>query len=112
MFKGQKVQNHGGPAGIAAPAPAKKQRTKDFCDGIVDGRRFKNPQKQIIPKAFNLHIFIGNKTEINKHIQSHAELNHQTSMFKFVDIQAETYEKKAADICKIKQIKDIVQSLP
>ena len=112
MFKGQKVQNHGSPAGIAAPAPAKKQRSEDFGDCIMNGCRFKNAQKQIIPEAFNLHIFIGKKTEINKHIQAHAELNDQTGVFKFIDIQAETYEKKTADISKIKQIKNIVQGLP
>lgn len=47
LLVGQKVQHHGCPAGISAPATPEQQRTEDLRHGVVDGRRFKNTEEQI-----------------------------------------------------------------
>ena len=112
MFIRQQIQNHGCPAGIAAPAPAKKEGAENFCDGIVNGGRFKNAHEQIIPESLNLHIFIGEKTEVNKHIQPDTELDDKAGMFELSNVEAETETEKTSDICKIEQIENIVQGLP
>ena len=54
---GQEIQHHGGPAGIAAPAPPENQRPKDFGNGIVNGGSGEAAAEQIVPKALQLHVF-------------------------------------------------------
>ena len=72
--KRQKIQHHRCPAGIATPASAEKQRSENFGNGIVNGCGFKDTGKQIIPKAFYLHVFLTNQPQIYQHIRANEQL--------------------------------------
>lgn len=57
-FIRKKIKHHGSPAGVSAPASAENERTKDLGDCIMNGCRFENACEEVIPEAFDLHIFI------------------------------------------------------
>ncbi len=56
-LKGQKVEHHGRPAGVTAPAAPEKERPEKLRHRIVDDRRLKYAQEKIIPKTLDLHVF-------------------------------------------------------
>ena len=62
-------------SGPAAPAAAKKQRVKNLCHRIMDGRRLKGAEKQIVPEPLDLHILMGNHTEAQQHIAANRQLH-------------------------------------
>ena len=80
LLVGQKIQHHRRPAGVAAPAAPEQQRAEYLCYGIVDGRRFKNAEKQIVPEPFKLHILAGDHAEIQQHIAAHRQLHEVTGI--------------------------------
>ena len=111
-LKRQQIQNHGCPAGITTPAPAEDKWSEDFGHGIMDGGCFKNTQEQIIPEAFNLHVFMLKKAEIAKHIKTHSELDDMAGVFLFAGKEKKTYGNGCAYVRKIKKIENIVQCPP
>ena len=53
LIVGQKVQHHSCPAGVAAPATPKKQRSENLCNRVVDSCCFENAEKQVVPEPFD-----------------------------------------------------------
>ena len=64
LLMGQKIQHHRRPAGVATPAAPKQQRVEYFRHRVVDGRRLKNAEKQVVPEALDLHILTRDHAEI------------------------------------------------
>ena len=99
---GQEIQHHRGPAGIAAPAPPEDQGAEYLCHSVMDRRGFEDACKEIIPEAFDLHIFPADQTKINQHIQADKQLDDAPGMPVFSDIQENSQRDGASDITEVK----------
>ena len=106
-FVGQKIQNHGCPAGVAAPPPSKDQWTEDFGHCVVDGSCFKNAEEQVIPKSFNLHILVGENTEVQQHIAAHRPLHELPGVAFSRSKQRRAYSKASPDVAEIQQVEQV-----
>ena len=93
-FVRKKIEDHRSPTGIPTPASAKQKWSEYFCYGIMDRCRFKHAGKEIVPEPFDLHILIGNDTEINEHIAANKELHDTSCMFHFLGIKKQTQRNR------------------
>ena len=75
LLVGQEVQHHGRPAGIAAPVAPEQQRPEDLRHRVVDGRRLKYAEEQIVPEPLDLHILVGDHAKVQQHIAAHRQLH-------------------------------------
>ena len=78
----------------------------------MDGCRLKHTCKEIIPESFDLHIFIADQPEINKHVQTDKQLDNAPGVFVFFDEQENTQWNGYADIAEIEQIEHVALSQP
>ena len=81
LFVRKQVENHGGPATIAAPTPTEEQWSEDFSDGIVQHACTYHSRKKIVPEALNLHVFLADQAEENQHVGADAELDELPGIF-------------------------------
>jgi len=77
----QQVENHGRPAGIAAPAATEEQRPENLGDSIVQHASTHHAREEIIPEALNLHILPADEAEKDEHVDAHAKLDELASVF-------------------------------
>ena len=112
LFVGQQVENHGRPAGIAAPAPTEKQRSEDFGDEVVDRCSTKNTGSQIEPEALNLHVLLAYKAKEDKHIQTDGKLNKLSCVFLSRRTQSHSDADANADIGEVQQEEEISRCQP
>lgn len=84
---GQQIQDHGGPACIAAPSSSKYKRTEYLCHGIMQDGSLKNPQKKIVTKALYLHVLTGKKARVNQHIEAYGKLDHPPCIFMVIIVK-------------------------
>ena len=112
LLVGQKIQHHRRPAGVAAPAAPEQQRAEYLCYGIVDGRRFKNAEEQIVPKALDLHIFTGDHAEIQQHIAAHRQLHEVTGISLPGGEEHRPRCEAAAYVAEIQQVEQVVLHKP
>ena len=101
LLVGKKVQHHRRPTGVAAPAAPKEQRPEDLCYRIVDGRRFKNAEEQIIPEALDLHILAGDDAEIQQHIAAHRQLHEMPGILFPGGKERRSQRKTATNVAEI-----------
>ena len=112
LLVGQKVQHHGRPAGVAAPAAPEQQRAKDLRHRVVDGRRLKNAEKQIVPEALDLHILAGDDAEIQQHVAPDRQLHKMPCIAFSGSEQCRPQCEAAAYVAEVQQIKQIVLGKP
>ena len=112
LLVGQKIQHHRRPAGVAAPAAPEQQRAEYLCYGIVDGRRFKNAEKQIVPEALDLHILAGDHAEIQQHIAAHRQLHEVTGISLPGGEEHRPRCEAAAYVAEIQQVEQVVLHKP
>ena len=108
----QEIQNHRSPAGITAPSPPEDERAKNLRHRVVDGCRFKDACKEVVPESLNLHIFIAEQSEIDQHIGPYQKLGHSAGMFELDPEQKEPDCQRCPDIAEIKQIKQVLLCKP
>ena len=109
---GQKVQRHGRPAGVAAPAAPEQQRAEDLCHGVVDGRRLEGAEKQIVPEPLDLHIFAGDDAEVQQHIAANCQLRKMAGIAFPGDKERCSQCQTAADVTEIQQVEQVVLHKP
>ena len=107
LFIRQKIQQHRRPAGVAAPAAPEQQRSKDFCNRIVDRRRLKYAEEQGVPEPFDLHILAGDDAEIQQHIVSHRQLYEMAGISFPGGKERCSYPKADSDVAEIQQIEQV-----
>ena len=98
LLVGQQVENHGRPAGVAAPAPAEEQRPEYFGNGVVQNARPHHAGKQVVPKTFNLHVLLANQSEEDEHVCAHAKLDELPGVFLSRRHQYAAHPEAGADI--------------
>lgn len=111
-FVRQKIQDHRGPAGVAAPATAKQQRPKDLGDGIMDRGGLKHAGEQIVPEPFDLHVLLANQAEINQHVQADQKLHDPAGMLVVEQKKKKAQRDRGADIAEIQKIEQIAFGKP
>ena len=99
----QQVENHGRPAGVAAPAPAEGQRSEYFGDGVMQNTRPRHAGKQVVPKTFNLHILLANQSEEDEHVGTHAKLDELPGVFLFRRHQYAAHSNAGTDVGEVEQ---------
>ena len=104
LLVGQKVQHHRRPTGVAAPAAPKQQRSQNLCNCVVDGRRLKNTEKQVVPEAFDLHILVGDHAEVQQHITAHRQLDEMAGIAFLSGKERRPQRKASSDVAEIQQI--------
>ena len=112
LIVGQKVQHHSCPAGVAAPATPKKQRSENLCNRVVDSCCFENAEKQVVPEPFDLHIFTGNHAKVQQHIAAHCQLDEMPGIPFPGGKQCRSKPKAGSDVAEIQQIEKIVLCEP
>ena len=112
LLVGQKVQHHGRPAGIAAPAAPEQQRPEDLRHRVVDGRRLKYAEEQVVPEALDLHILVGDHAEVQQHIAAHRQLYEVAGIAFPGGKQRRPQSEADSDIAEIQQIEQIVLREP
>ena len=100
----EQIQNHRSPAGIAAPPTPKDQRAKNFCNGIMNGRRFKYAEEKIVPKSFDLHIFPAKNPQVDEHIHADCKLDYIPGIFFLLLIQDQPCSDCSGDIGEVEQL--------
>ena len=56
----------------------------------MDGCSLKYSCEEIVPEALDLHVFITDQSEIDKHVQTDKQLNNASGMFVFIYKQNES----------------------
>ena len=108
----QKIQHHGRPAGVAAPAAPEQKRAEDLRNGVVDGCRFKNAEKQIVPEALDLHILVGDHAKVQQHIAAYRQLHEMPGVAFPGSKERRPQGEAAAYVTEIQQIKQVVLCEP
>lgn len=111
-LEGQKIEDHGRPAGVAAPAAAEDKRTEDFGHGVMDGRGLKNTGEKVVKKAFQLHVFPGYQPQIYEHVQADHQLHHAAGMGTAAGVQHQAGEQREAYVAEIEEVKYVVFTQP
>ena len=112
LLVGQKIQHHGRPARVAAPAAPEQQRAEDLRHGVVDGRRLKGAEEQVVPEALNLHILAGDHTEVQQHIAPDRQLHEASGIALPGGEERRPQRETTADIAEIQQIKEVILHKP
>ena len=81
-------------------------------DGVVDRCRFKHPREQVIPEAFDLHVFPADQAEINQHIQADQHLYNSSCVFVFANKQEQSERDGKPDIAEVDEIEKIMFCQP
>ena len=112
LLVGQEVQHHGRPAGIAAPAAPEQQRPEDLRHGVVNGRRLKYAEEQVIPEPLDLHILVGDHAEVQQHIAAHRQLYEMAGVAFPGGKQRRPQSEAGSDVAEIQQVEQIVLREP
>ena len=112
LLVGQKIQHHRCPAGIASPAASKKQRTEDLRHGVVDGRRFKGTEEQIVPETLDLHILAGDNAKVEQYIAAYRQLHEMAGIALSGGKQRRPQPEAGSDVAEIQQVEQVVLREP
>ena len=75
-LEGQKIEDHGRPAGVAAPAAAEDKRTEDFGHGIMNDHGLKNTGEKVVKKPSSCMFSPDISPQIYEHVQADHQLHH------------------------------------
>ena len=78
----------------------------------MDGGRLKHAREQIVPKSFDLHVFVTDQSEVDQHIQANEQLNNAPGMLVLSDKEEHAQRNGQTDVAEIKQIEQIVLCQP
>ena len=108
----QQVENHGRPAGIAAPAPTEEQRSEYLGNGVMQNARPRHTGKQVVPEPFNLHVLLANQPEEDEHVGAHAKLDELPGVFLLRRHQQATHPDAGADVGEVEQEEQVASRQP
>ena len=78
----------------------------------MDRRCLEYPEEQIVPKAFDLHIFTADNAQIDQHVAADEKLHDMARIGLSLREERQSQRQTAADIAEIKQIEEIVLGQP
>ena len=78
----------------------------------MDRCRLKYTCEEIVPESLDLHVFIADQSEIDKHVQTDKQLNNAPGMLIFFDKQEDAQWNGYTDIAEIEQIEQIALCQP
>ena len=78
----------------------------------MDGRRLENAGEQVVPKAFDLHVFAADQSEVDQHVCADQQLHDAPCIFVLPQQQKQSERDRDADVTEIEQIKYIVFRQP
>ena len=78
----------------------------------MNRRRLKYSGKEIVPESLDLHVFIADQSEIDKHIQTHKQLDNTSGMSVFLYEKQHPERYRQSYVAEIKQIKQILFCQP
>ena len=78
----------------------------------MDGGRLKHSCEQIIPESFNLHIFLTDQSEIDKHVQTDKQLDNAPGMLVLSDKQEGAQRNGQTNVAEIEQVEQIALCQP
>ena len=112
LLIGQQVENHGRPAGVAAPATTEEQRSEYLGNGVMQNTRPHHAGKQVVPESFNLHVLLAYQTEEDEHVGAHTKLDELPGVFLFRRHQQAAHPDAGADVGEVEQEEQVAGRQP
>ena len=112
LFVRQQVENHGRPAGIAAPTSAKKQRPENLGYEIMECGAAEDAGSQVEPEPFDLHVLLAYQPKENQHVRADGKLDELPRIFLPCRSKGRPQANANADIRKVEQEKQVASREP